>query len=98
MVQPWKAQGMEEGKEAMLDGSKEALAKEAMRFHHTRRAKTRRSQTRGAKTRRIYVRIGVLACVRAQHKKKISERHSRTRRKIRQKGTTLGVINRLIGA
>ena len=61
MVQPWKAQGMEEGKEAMVDGSKEALAKEAMRFHHTRRAKTRRSQTRGAKTRRICV----LACVRA---------------------------------
>ena len=30
MVQPWKAQGMEEGKEAMVDGSKEALAKEAM--------------------------------------------------------------------
>ena len=94
MVQPWKAQGMEEGKEAMVDGSKEALAKEVMRFHHTRRAKTRRSQTRGAKTRRICV----LACVRAQHKKERSERHSRTRRKIRQHGTTRGVINRLIGA
>ena len=90
MVQPWKAQGMEEGKEAMVDGSKEALAKEAMRFHHTRRANKRGSQTRCARN----------SCGRlcAQQKKKRSERHSRTRRQIRQKGTTLGVINRLIGA